>query len=231
MNEKSEQTERTPEFKIRMVEKFLNGECQAVAIQREYGINKGTFKWWVHTYKTFGPEGFSYHRNALKYYPPELKKQVCEEYIAGGSSLVVLCAKYKIRSVDNILLWLKKYNAHEELETQQRRRAALVGNARPTTHAERIEIAEWCITNNQDYIKAAQRYRVPYSSVRSWVLKYKEHGPAGLEDRRGRQKPIEELSEAERQKRQIKQLESKNRLLQIENDLLKKLAELERGQI
>lgn len=55
-------------------------------------------------------------------------------------------------------------------------------------------------------------------------------GSAGLEDRRGRRigsqpsrTPEEELQN------HIAELESKNRELQMENDLLKKVMELERG--
>ncbi|MEQ3357257.1 IS3 family transposase, partial [Dorea longicatena] len=64
---------------------------------------------------------------------------------------------------------------------------------------------------------------------RNWVIRYEKMGQAGLEDRRGRRiaslpsrTPEEELRD------KIAELERRNLDLQMENDLLKKVRELER---
>ena len=75
----------------------------------------------------------------------------------------------------------------------------------------------------------ALKYDCSYQQVRNWVIRYEKMGQAGLEDRRGRRiaslpsrTPEEELRD------KIAELERRNLDLQMENDLLKKVRELER---
>ena len=100
---------------------------------------------------------------------------------------------------------------------------------RETTQEERIKIARDCISSGKNYGEMALKYKVSYQQVRSWTLRFEELGEAGLEDRRGRRKkdqtPRTELEEAQIE---IKQLEHKLYLAEMERDLLKKLAEVER---
>lgn len=63
----------------------------------------------------------------------------------------------------------------------------------------------------------------------SWVRKFEKEGAQGLVDRRGKgleSKP--NLTEAEELQLKIKQLEERNRYLEMENGLLKKLEEIKR---
>ncbi len=100
---------------------------------------------------------------------------------------------------------------------------------RGTTQAERIEIVSECIANGKDYGKAADRHGVSYQQVYSWVGKYEARGVDGLPGRRGKGKDGASMSGAERLLALLKLKESENDRLRMENDLLKKLAELERG--
>lgn len=60
------------------------------------------------------------------------------------------------------------------------------------------------------------------------MLRYESMGPAGLEDRRGRRiGTLPARTPEEKQRHRIAELERKNRDLQMENDLLKKIRELE----
>ena len=100
---------------------------------------------------------------------------------------------------------------------------------RETTQEERIKIAKDCISSGKNYGEMALKYKVSYQQVRSWTLRFEELGEAGLEDRRGRRKkdqtPRTELEQAQIE---IKQLEHKLYLAEMERDLLKKLAGVER---
>ena len=104
--------------------------------------------------------------------------------------------------------------------------------ARDTTPEERLKIVLDCLVNDKNYGAMALRYDVSYQQVRNWVKKYEEMGKAGLEDRRGRRAgtqpgrtPEEELQyKLAKSERWIKELE-------MENDLLKKVRELERQTI
>ena len=100
--------------------------------------------------------------------------------------------------------------------------------ARKTTSEERLEIVRDCLANDKNYGAMAVKYNCSYQQVRNWVKRYEEMGSAGLEDRRGRRagtQPARTYEEEMRDK--IADLERRNRDLQMENDLLKKVRELE----
>lgn len=97
-----------------------------------------------------------------------------------------------------------------------------------TTLEERKEIVEYCLDNNKDYKGAATKYGCSYSQVYQWVRRYENRGTDGLEDRRGKRKQEEELSDLEKAEKRIKQLEHELLLTQRENELLKKVEEYER---
>ena len=103
---------------------------------------------------------------------------------------------------------------------------------RNTTQEERIEIARECIANGKNYGEMALKYQVSYQQVRTWTLRFEELGEAGLEDRRGKRKkdqtPRTELEQAQIE---IERLKHKLYLAEMERDLLKKLDELERGDV
>ena len=87
-----------------------------------------------------------------------------------------------------------------------------------------------CIANNKDYGKTIEQYGVSYQQIYGWVRKYEEAGIDGLADRRGKRKDEVSMSEIEKLRAQLKLKDAENRRLQMENELLKKLEALERGQ-
>ena len=100
---------------------------------------------------------------------------------------------------------------------------------RNTTQDERKEIVQYCLAHEMNYGEAAKHYQVSYSQVYQWVKKYKEMGDAGLEDRRGhRVGTLPSRTEEEKLRDKVAGLERQVYWLQLENDLLKKLKELER---
>ena len=52
-----------------------------------------------------------------------------------------------------------------------------------------------------------------------------------MRDGRGRKRELGEMSETDKQKLDVRKLESENERLRAENALLKKLQELERGRV
>lgn len=100
---------------------------------------------------------------------------------------------------------------------------------RKTTFEERVEIVNFTIAHEKDYQAAVERYGVSYQQVYSWVRKFEKDGSQGLEDRRGKgleSKP--NLTTEEELLLKVKQLEERNRLLEMEVGLLKKLDEIQR---
>ena len=101
--------------------------------------------------------------------------------------------------------------------------------ARKTTLEERICIVKDCLDHDRNYGAMALKYDCSYQQIRNWVDRYEKMGSTGLEDRRGRRigsKPSRTPEEELRNR--IAELERKNKDLQMENDLLKKVRELER---
>ena len=74
----------------------------------------------------------------------------------------------------------------------------------------------------------ALKYDCSYQQVCNWVQRYEKMGLAGLEDCRGRRAGTQPSRTPEEELRdKIAVLERKNRDLKMENDLLKKVRELE----
>lgn len=100
---------------------------------------------------------------------------------------------------------------------------------RKTTIEERAEIVAYCIANGKDYGSAAEKYGVSYQQVYSWVRKYEAKGTDGLTDRRGKAKPEEELTEADKLRMENKILQARIKDREMEIAILKKLRELRGG--
>jgi len=105
-----------------------------------------------------------------------------------------------------------------------------MASPRKTTLEERIEIVRYCLDHDRNYAKTASEYSCSYNQVRNWVLKYEEDGEDGLLDRRGKRKADEELTEMEQLQRENKRLKKKLDETKLENELLKKVRQLERGR-
>ena len=98
---------------------------------------------------------------------------------------------------------------------------------RTTSFDERVEIVEYCIAHGLNYTETAGKFNISYQQARNYVIKYKENGVEGLEDRRGCSKPEEEKSEIEKLKAENKILRSEKRQVEMELSFLKKLKQLE----
>lgn len=98
------------------------------------------------------------------------------------------------------------------------------------TVEERLQAVLACLDGGQRLGEAAQAHQVETQTLRGWVKKYQEMGPAGLEDRRGHrlanQKP---RTKEEGLQIENARLKRENELLKMELYLRKKVKELERG--
>ena len=99
---------------------------------------------------------------------------------------------------------------------------------RKTTFDERVEIVQYCIAHDRNYAETAKEYRISYQQARSYTVKYEAGGVEALQDRRGRSKAIEEMSEVERLRAENRLLRAEKERAEMEGSFLKKLDELER---
>lgn len=163
-----------------------------------------------------------------KNYPAELKYQAVGDYLSGKGSLREICRKYEIRSKRQLQNWIKLYNGHKELKHYTG--GSHMTKGRDTTYEERITLVHECIESGYNYTEIAEKHKVGYQQIYTWVQKYKKDGEEGLKDRRGRRKKDREpQTEEERLKLEVTTLKRQLYLAQMENDVLKKLQELERG--
>jgi transposase-like protein len=174
-----------------------------------------------------GVEGLTPTAKERKY-SSELKETAVKEYAAGGISLEGLCRKYDITHAQIVRKWIKKYNCHEEFRAPNSGSEIYMAQGRKTTLDERIEIVSYCISNGKDYGKAIERYGVSYQQVYTWVMKNEEYGTEGLIDRRGKRKDEVSMTEVEKLRAELRITQAKLKNAELENDVLKKLDEVER---
>lgn len=218
-----------PEEKVEGVGAYLQGELGLGKAAEKYGVSKQSFLLWVRNYQIFGREGLQ-DKDRQKSYSTELRKAAVQDYLSGAGSQADICKKYKIYSKTQLQNWIKVYNGHREMRPSRGRGSDIyMTKGRKTTYEERVEIVSYCIENGTDYTSAIEKYGVSYQQIYSWVRKYQERGTEGLEDKRGKRKPESEMTELEKLRAENRMLEARNKRLETENAVLKKLEEIEGG--
>jgi len=215
------------ELKVKAVRECLEGKTSENHCAKKYGVGLSSLRSWIRLYKNRGEAGLIPASKTRKY-APEIKIQAIKDYQSGEGSLEEICIKYDISDHSMLRRWIKRYNSHKDFKQPNTGGAVYMGKGRSTTIEERIEIVSDCISNNKDYGKAIEKYGVSYQQIYSWVRKYESRGVEGLKDGRGKAREETSMSEVDKLKAQVKLKEAENLRLQMENDLLKKLAELER---
>ena len=220
------------EQKVQACEDYLSGRKSASQIAQALSMPKNGYDKilkWAKKNEKLGPEIFLPKKHNRKY-SKEFKCQIVQEYLDGEGSYEELANKYDIPQRETIRQWVIKYTEGEEIKDYDPHPEVYMASPRKTTYEERLEIVKYCIDHDRNYKKTAALYKCSYNQVRNWVLKYEEDGEEALQDRRGKHKTDEELSEVEQLKRKVARLE---RQLQEEKDtveLLKKVKEFERGR-
>ena len=166
----------------------------------------------------------------LRKYSPELKQQAVQDYLTGKGSLRQLCRQYEIKDKRQLRNWISCYNGHKEFKVRSSARGEIyMTKGRKTTQQERAQIVAFCIEHGKDYALTVETYQVSYQQIYSWVRKYEASGVEGLVDRRGKAKPEDELTEADRLRQENRMLQAKLKDKEMEIALLKKLRELRGG--
>lgn len=168
------------------------------------------------------------HKN--KKYSKELRLRAVMDYLNGGGSLKEICRKYEVLDDKSLRNWIVWYNGHKEFKERSSAKGEIyMTKGRKTTQEERAEIVAFCLEHGRDYGLTIETYKVSYQQIYSWAKKYDEKGVQGLVDRRGKSKPEEELTEADRLRQENKILQAKIKDQEMEIAILKKLRELRGG--
>lgn len=213
--------------KIAAIEKYLRGEDSLHHLATQLGIDYSNLKQWLQTYQSLGPDALL-HTSKNLVYSAELKMSAVNDHLDGHGSYMDICKRYGIKSTRQLRNWIMKYNGHEKLKSSGIGGSPIMTKGRATTFEERIEIVKYCMEHQNNYAETAQQFQVSYQQVYSWTNKYLTYGVDALQDKRGKKKAEDGLSEMEKLKAQNKLLEAEVKRKQMEIDLLKKLDEIER---
>ena len=212
---------------IAAVKRCVSGESSYTEEMKLLGVPKQTLQDWIRKYETFGIEGFLPSGNEK--YSKGTKERAVNAYLNGEGSQAYICRKFKIKDRKTLRTWIKVYNSHRELRPSRGRGSDIyMTKGRNTTYEERVEIVSYCIEHGNDYVATIEKYGVSYQQIYSWVRKYNEKGAEGLVDKRGKRKLESEMTELEKLRAENRMLEARNKRLELECAVLKKLEEIER---
>jgi transposase-like protein len=216
----------SPEEKILIVKKVLEGKHSINTLANSYSLSRTILKDWVRNYQYIGSDAF--YTKGWANRTIEEKEAAVLDYISGNGSLREICKKYKISDTKILRTWILKYNGHEKLKASGTGGSTIMTRGRKTTFEERVEIVQFCIANNHNYAETSEKYQVSYQQARNYTVKYELGGVEALQDNRGKRKSENEMSE-------LDQLRAENRILKVEKEraemeisFLKKLEEIER---
>jgi len=214
------------EVKLETVQQCLAHDSNPYRKAKELGVSQQTITDWIRKYEANGLEGITESMTRTTY-SNEIKLAAMHDVWSGQYSLETVIKKYHISSRAVLQNWISKYTSEiERKPTGEERGLSPMNKGRQTTFAERLEIVQYTLANDLDYQQAMVKYGVSYQQVYKWVRKYQAGSEDALKDNRGRKKPTEELTEQERLKLRIKELEARNAYLEMENAFEKKLAEI-----
>ena len=217
----------TYDEKAKILVEYQTGVHGFRELCRIYGISQQSLKDWIRLYETFGMEGLKTVSSATNY-SRETKQAAVQEYLAHKLPVKEILKKYQIRSETQLRKWIKKYNGHEELKASRTGGTTVMTKGRKTTFDERVEIVQYCIAHDHNYAETAGKYDVSYQQARNYTIKYEAGGVEALQDRRGRAKPQDEMSELERLRAENRLLRAEKERAEMEVSFLKKLDEIER---
>lgn len=215
------------EVKLQAVNEYKGGNKSATEIGRKLGVSGRTVRMWGQKINMIGEASLKRQRQN-RAYSKGLKVEAIEAYLHGEGTLEEVSYRRGISSSTQLYNWIRKYNGHEEIRDYDPKGDVYMTKGRATTQEERIEIVNWCKAHDQSYKLTAERYQVSYGQVYAWVAKYRTKGEAGLVDERGHRKAEETLTPEEKQAREVKRLQAEIDQLKMENEVLKKVKEVER---
>ncbi|MGL9727371.1 transposase [Enterococcus sp. DIV0756] len=218
----------SPEEKYYVISEVIDDRRSMNSIAKKHSLSWKTINDWIRKYKDGGLEGLK-ESNTWKRYDQALKQAAVLAVINKKMSVLEATMFFQISSTSVLRNWISRYTTGEPTKSTSKGCVPkTMKKGRKTTYQERIEIAQYTIANELNYTQAIEKYDVSYQQVYSWVKKYQQHGEEALKDNRGRNRSSEFLTEEERLKLRVKELEARNRHLEMENDFAKKLQEIQR---
>ena len=226
----SRKSKVTAAERIEVVKALIAGEiCMSEAEQRLKIASTHIYEL-IYRYEAGGEAALA-ETKKNRVYSKEVKLQAVMSYLHGEGSQKRISARFGLRSSRQLRDWIKVYNNGGNFKNKMSG-GSRMKTPHNTTHEERIKIAKECLENGNNYGKIAQKYNISYQQVYTWTKDYSTLGQAAFEDCRGKRLAKQEpRTEIEAMKIRMAQLEHELYMTRMERDLLKKLKELERGDV
>ena len=197
---------------------YEKGEGSLRQLASQFGVSKSAIEVLIFKYSKFGAEALRM-QGMNQSYTETLKNEVVESYRNGAGSYYDLALKYGIRNPSLIARWVLGYN---NIKTTHSESGGIDIMGRKTTLDERVKIVEYLIQNEFDYQGTSLKFEVSYQQVYTWYKKYQVFGVDGLNDKRGRKKQPDELSELEKLRRENERLKKELYLSEAAKEVFKK---------
>ncbi len=221
----SKKVKFTAEEKLFFVLKFRELNISLLAFCRLYNVESTAIHRWSIKYDHGGLEKLEEIKIKALYSCHTLINSV-QDYLTGEFSMLQIVKKYNLSGDSVLRQWLKWYNTPKwnvkigEFMAREK-----------ISKDDKIKMVLQHINENISIKKIAVQNNVSEWQLRDWVRKYKLSGESVLGDNRGIRKDDSQLSNEQILKKRNKELEDKNRRLEAELLLLKKLKLLEGGVI
>lgn len=215
----------TAEEKMFFVLKFRELNISLLAFCRLYSVESTAIHRWSIKYDHGGLEKLEEIKIKTLYSSHTLINSV-QDYLTGEFSMLQIVKKYNLCGDSLLRKWLKWYNTPKwnikigEFMAREK-----------ISKDDKIKMVLQNINENKSVKKIATENNISEGQLRDWIRKYKLSGEGVLEDNRGLKKDESQLSNEEILKKRNKELEDKNRRLEAELLLIKKLRILEGGVI
>ncbi len=209
------------------VNRVFNGESRR-SVGIDMGFSSNTVSQWVLIAEQHGIEALelkvetSYKSYAYKY-------SLIQDFLSSERTQNQYCRDLNI-APSTFKKWLRQYKDGTLLENVNREKAMSEERkeARKFSYDDRVKIVEWILSHNKNYMAASRKFQASYQQVNNWTRKYEEHGWQGLQDRRGKNKPLDKTDELQLLKEENKRLKAEVHRNELAAKFLKKLNEVER---
>ncbi|QVI34550.1 helix-turn-helix domain-containing protein [Lacticaseibacillus chiayiensis] len=213
--------------KLQILEEFKTTKQGIRAFAQAHGLSAGTVRKWQSRYERDGLEGLKEPRTN-KHYSKGFKLRVVLAYLNGEGSMFELTKRFGLRAHTQLSDWVAMYNRDHQSLTASPSRKQVPTMSRKTTFKERIEVVDYVTKGKHSYTEAAAHFDVSYQQARSWVIKAREGGYEALVDNRGHRKEKRDLTELDKAKLRIRQLEAELKDKELVEAFIKKLQEIQR---
>lgn len=221
----SKKVKFTAEEKEFFVLKFRELNISLSAFCRLYNIERTAIHRWSIKYDNGGIDELKEILHNIEYSTYTLINSV-QDYLTGNYSMLQIVKKYNL-SGDNVLRqWLKCYNTPK----WNIKIGAFMAREKISKN-DKLKMVLQYINENISVKKIAAQNSISEWQLRDWIRKYRLSSEDVLGDNRGIKKKNSQLSNEEILKKRNKELENKNRRLEAELLLIKKLKLLEGGVI